>query len=402
MPPLALGPWHLIALLGALQGVVLAVMLARQPTSRRAHRILAVAVLTFSLHLASFVYYTTTLVERYPQFFGLPYPLPFLFGPLLYLYARSASDRTRPLDARDLWHFAPFAMALVSTMPIYLASSAEKLALFHRILAGEGPWYVEATDTLKLVSGIGYSLATLALLRRHASEMADNYSTLERVNLAWLRRLTGWATGIWVLAIAFDLAGRAGLAIPAAGDQFVAIAITLLIYGVGYLGLRQPEIFRFTTAEHPVPGQVPIPQAAAVAVASVELPEETPAPRYERSGLTPREGELLTARLRTLMDQARPWRDPELTLADLATQLGTSPHKLSEVLNGQLAVSFYDFVNGYRIREVQARLAGPDGASQKLLAIALDAGFASKSTFNAAFKKLTGQTPSEYRAVPRP
>ena len=51
-----LGPWHLIALLGALQGVVLAVMLARQPTSRRAHRILAVAVLAFSLHLASYVY----------------------------------------------------------------------------------------------------------------------------------------------------------------------------------------------------------------------------------------------------------------------------------------------------------------------------------------------------------
>ena len=397
-----LGPWHLIALLGALQGVVLAVMLARQPTSRRAHRILAVAVLAFSLHLASYVYYTTTLVERYPVFFGLAHPLPFLFGPLLYLYARSASDRSRRLAAQDLWHLAPFAVALLTALPTYLASAAVKLALFHRIVAGEGPWYVEATDTLKLVSGIGYSLATLGLLRRHAREMADNYSALERVNLAWLRRLTGWATGIWVLAIGFDLAGRAGLAIPSAGDQIVAIAITFLIYGVGYLGLRQPEIFRFTPAEHPIPTHAPIPHAAAVAVAGAELPEDPPSPRYERSGLTPREAELLTTRLRALMDQARPWRNPDLTLADLATQLSTSPHKLSEVLNSQLAVSFYDFVNGYRIREVQARLAGPDGASQKLLAIALDAGFASKSTFNAAFKKLTGQTPSEFRSVPRP
>lgn len=400
MPVLALGPWHLIALLGALQGVVLAGMLARQPTSRRAHRILALAVLAFSLHLASFVYYTTALVERYPQFFGLSHPLPFLFGPLLYLYARSASDRGRPLSARDLWHLAPFALAVLSTLPVLLADPATKLALFHEIAAGRAPWWVETADSLKLVSGIAYSLATLRLLGEHERVMADNYSALEPVNLAWLRRLTTWATAIWLLAIGLDLAGRAG--IPTAGDQYISIAITLLIYGTGYLGLRQPEIFRFTTAEHPVAGTAAIPRPAAAAVASAEVQDDPPAARYERSGLTPREAEQLTGRLQALMDQARPWRNPDLTLADLATQLGTTPHKLSEVLNSQLALTFYDFVNGYRVREVQARLAGPGGESQKLLAIALDAGFASKSTFNAAFKKLTGRTPSEYRSAPRP
>jgi AraC-like DNA-binding protein len=67
------------------------------------------------------------------------------------------------------------------------------------------------------------------------------------------------------------------------------------------------------------------------------------------------------------------------------------------VLNAQLTLSFYDFVNGYRVREVQQRLVGPDGARYTYLALALEAGFASKSTFNAAFKKLTGVTPSDYR-----
>jgi len=97
------------------------------------------------------------------------------------------------------------------------------------------------------------------------------------------------------------------------------------------------------------------------------------------------------------MDQDRPWQDSDLTLAELAQRLSTTPHKLSEVLNSQLEQSFYDFVNGYRVRYVQHRIASEDARNLKLLSLALDAGFASKSTFNDVFKKHTGKTPSDYR-----
>ena len=98
------------------------------------------------------------------------------------------------------------------------------------------------------------------------------------------------------------------------------------------------------------------------------------------------------------MERERPYKRAELTLGELASALDTSPHRLSEVLNAQLRLSFHDFVNGYRVREVQERLASPDGARYTYLALALDAGFASKSTFDAVFKKQTGMTPSVYRS----
>ena len=96
-----------------------------------------------------------------------------------------------------------------------------------------------------------------------------------------------------------------------------------------------------------------------------------------------------------------PWKDSELTLADLASLLNTTPHKLSEVLNAQIGETFYDFVNGYRVREVQRRIAAGEGKALKILALALDAGFASKSTFNQVFKKHTSQTPSDFRQALR-
>lgn len=76
-----------------------------------------------------------------------------------------------------------------------------------------------------------------------------------------------------------------------------------------------------------------------------------------------------------------------IALSELAALLNSTPHKLSEILNSRIGVSFYDFVNGYRVREVQRRIKAGEARTQKMLALALDAGFASKSTFNEAFKK---------------
>src|SRR5262245_269163 len=85
----------------------------------------------------------------------------------------------------------------------------------------------------------------------------------------------------------------------------------------------------------------------------------------------------------------------------LAVMLVQSPAaaQVSEVLNAEVGQTFYDFVNGYRVRDVQRRIRAGEARSRKMLALALDAGFASKSTFNQAFKKHTNQTPSDFAKV---
>ena len=81
----------------------------------------------------------------------------------------------------------------------------------------------------------------------------------------------------------------------------------------------------------------------------------------------------------------------------MAEALSVSPHNLSEMINTQLGKNFYDFVNGYRVEEVQRRLVDPGSAHLTVLALGLEAGFNSKSSFNAVFKKHTKMTPSQYR-----
>ena len=99
MGSLTLDWLHVIVLFGAIQGVFLAGALVAKRRNRTANRLLAALMLCFSIYLASAVYYAAGLELVYPQFFGFSYPLPFIFGPLVYLYAVTAADRSREPDA---------------------------------------------------------------------------------------------------------------------------------------------------------------------------------------------------------------------------------------------------------------------------------------------------------------
>lgn len=403
MASLTLNPVQLASVLGALQGLFLTGVLATRRKNRTANRVLAALMGAFTIYLASNVYYGAGIVRQFPHFFGVAYPTPWLFGPLVYLYALAACDRDWRFTSRTLRHLVPAAIVTLAGLPYFFMRGADKLALLDRMTRGDLPWHVAILDPTKYVFGIGYTVATALYLRRHRLTVEQNYSNTERVNLRWLMTFASAGAAIWLLATALRLTEPLG----SVGDDQVALALALLVYAVGYMGLRQPEVFRFDTMEHQVPTELVTTSAAVTSAAATDaaplrsidrLPDESaPAARYERSGLRDDEAEHLKSSLVTVMDREQPWKDSELTLADLAARLGSTPHKLSEVLNAQLGMTFYDFVNGYRVREVQRRIAAGDSSSLKMLALAMDAGFASKSTFNQAFKKHTNQTPSEYR-----
>ena len=391
--------------MSAVQGFFLAGVLVAHATNRTANRLLAALVVAFTIHLVGSVYYATDSVARFPHFFGVSYPMPWLYGPLLYLYAVTASDRSRRLHSRDALHFLPLVLVLLITLPIYMMSGAEKVAVFGEIVRNNPPMPVKIVEPTKFVSGIGYSIATIMFLARHRARVKASYSSLDRVNLRWLLWLAGTAAAIWVMATFFNGAELVRRPFPNHGDDVVTLAIALVIYGIGYMGLRQPEIFRYELVDERTPTPPPAtPPTASSQPAPVELPPTSPRlvpnePRYQRSGLSQLEAASLRKALLALMDKEHPYRDPDLTLSDLSDRLDTTPHKLSEVLNTDLKQTFYDFVNAYRVTEVCHRIDRGDLQHRNVLTIALDAGFASKSTFNQVFKKQTGHTPSTYRRV---
>jgi len=99
------------------------------------------------------------------------------------------------------------------------------------------------------------------------------------------------------------------------------------------------------------------------------------------------------------MDQQKPYLEARLSLDTLAAAVGVPQHRLRNVLHNRLEYeNFNDFINKYRVEQAAKLLSSPDGAVEKVFAIALQSGFSSLAPFNRAFKKHFGVTPSEYRS----
>src|SRR5262249_45910644 len=206
------------------------------------------------------------------------------------------------------------------------------------------PAVLTALSPSMYVSGVAYSAITIRYLLQHRRRVENSYSNTERVNLRWLLWLASAAAAIWLLAVSIE----ATVLLPPAFQQHsgsaVSLAIALLVYAIGYLGFRQPEIHRY---DDPPPASA----QASPSTPTTAGPAADAESRYERSGLSDAEAAALKGRLVALMTSDHPYRDPDLTLPDLATRLGTTPHKLSEVLNGELTQTFYEFVNSYRVED---------------------------------------------------
>ena len=122
-------------------------------------------------------------------------------------------------------------------------------------------------------------------------------------------------------------------------------------------------------------------------------PEEK---KYAKSSLSDESASLIWQEIDQVMSTEKLYLNPEFRLNELANRMGHSVHHISQVINQEKGVSFSDFLNALRIEEAQKLLRSDKAAQLTILAIAHEAGFNSKTAFYNAFKKFTGQTPSQF------
>jgi AraC-like DNA-binding protein len=119
--------------------------------------------------------------------------------------------------------------------------------------------------------------------------------------------------------------------------------------------------------------------------------------KYERTALKPDDALRIRKRLEEHMTRSRPYLNNELRLQDLADQLDIPSHHLSQVINDQLDLTFFDYINRHRVEEAKRLIADEPGST--LLEIAFKAGFNNKTSFSNAFKKFTTHTAVDFKKM---
>ena len=122
-----------------------------------------------------------------------------------------------------------------------------------------------------------------------------------------------------------------------------------------------------------------------------------PKEKYKDSAITPDQKRIFLEGLNRAIEMDQVHKMPNISLRGLAKELIINPNALSQVINENFNQNFPDFINTLRIKEAK-NLLTPSNDYLKIASIASDCGFNTLSAFNAAFKKNTGLTPSEYRS----
>lgn len=118
--------------------------------------------------------------------------------------------------------------------------------------------------------------------------------------------------------------------------------------------------------------------------------------KYSNSGLSKKELESYHSILTHKIEEGKVYLDQKLTLSKLSQLTAIKENHLSQLFSQYLHSNFYDFINGYRLAELELRLNDAKYAHMKIAALAQDCGFNSKAAFYKSFKQKHGMTPTEY------
>jgi AraC-like DNA-binding protein len=118
--------------------------------------------------------------------------------------------------------------------------------------------------------------------------------------------------------------------------------------------------------------------------------------KYEKSGVDTDDLLTIHRELTQIMHEENLYKNPELSLSDVAQKLKVHPNILSQVINSIEQKNFYDYINSHRVEEFKQIITLPQNQKFTLLSLAYECGFNSKTSFNRNFKKVTDLSPTEY------
>lgn len=336
-----------------------------------ANKWLAFFVGTFAFAMLEIFLHNLSLHHQHPTAFVFVEAVRFLSAPALYLSILFFTTPSKRFEAKDLWHFTPFAFWLLfQAVNIW---RGENLRFGNEMAQSAFVFVIQLVIPLQTVI---YLFLSFRRLQQHQLNLKKVTSATEGVDLSWLRNFLLALVAVvlvWLNLAFFNITGLI---------RYTPFLYLGGLYCLAYFSLRQKEIFAFAPAQ------------------LAELEKVIGAASSEKSEKQQRLSESMVRSLKVKLEQVmqyeKAYMENELSLPVLAHKVGISAHELSYLINEVYGENFYAFVNRHRVEEAKRLLSSMQHTQLNMLGVAYQAGFNSKTTFNTAFKKQTGLSPTEF------
>lgn len=365
--------WSFIYLYVALIGFyVAAIINFNKKIDATARLLISAFIFIHSFFILHICLNITNYQYEFPHSYLMSTVFSFLYGPLLYFYFKRITQKYN-FKKRDLLHLLPTVFFLIYIIPIYSLSATEKMDLMlERTSIGMNPGdskHLIMIVLLKLASLIiyGYFIRKVYLSGKKSKELSkENYiwqKNIYTIHILYIAAYTIYGVLISSLQLSSGFAYHTPI-----------VFMAFMVLYVGYSANVQPNVFS---------GLYSFDNRLFF--------------KYEKSGLTESLSNELRENLVKLFNEKKIYKESDINLESLSERLNTTRHNTSQVINEHFKVSFHELINKYRIQEAQKILNSDFRKNLNIIDIAYEVGYNNKVTFNKAFKKVTGQTPVNFR-----
>jgi AraC-like DNA-binding protein len=307
-------------------------------------------------------------------------PFNFTFGPLAFLYIRSL---LYPDSRKKAWpHFLLFAFWVLYMVPYFMQPDEFKYNSYLDVKHPDWEFLDVSTrfsdnplgirkyvNEMTAVHFAGYVFAMFFLVVRRVKELNAHFFRFRDQKLKLARNV-----GIHFLIIILIFGFVKVSFIGDVGDCLISTYLSFMIFSTSWMVVKNSTFF----------GQ---PRFFL----------QFPVVKYEKSSLSDLEKSAIHRKILKEMGENRYFTRNLASLSDLANTIRESSHHVSQVINEVMGKSFFEMLAWYRVEEAMRIIREDPDAKLTVEDIAEQVGYNSKSSFNTVFKKLSGQTPSEFR-----
>ena len=292
---------------------------------------------------------------------------------LMLFYVRSLVYKNYVISKRELLYFLPFVVyCIYELFSWYLLDHQTKVTLLTDYQLSDEPAHTRYITLFRECFRMFCGVMCLLEIRKYHQKIKDQMASIEEVDLTWLRILVIGFSFIRFIAILIALSLIFSFQLHITIDfealgLFANFSTMALIGFLIFFSLGFSNIFSGIEQEAPQ-----------------STPKETLDPALKNT-------------LLAHMKEQQPFLDHLLTLDVLARQIALPSRTVSQLINREFSLNFYEFINGYRIEESKRLLIDASSPKISVIEVMDRSGFNSKATFNTFFKKLTGQTPTQFR-----
>ncbi|HLS31908.1 MAG TPA: AraC family transcriptional regulator [Flavobacteriaceae bacterium] len=364
---------NIILLISGIQGILFTIIiLSSKRFKERSNFYLALLILSFSIgNLQNYFWNSGLITEE--LFYGVIYiPYGYIDVVFFYFYIKTFLFPNRPIQPKEKWLYFPFAIAFFLTLYFKIGHSFQ-------FLSGSDFLFIEKleviNDFFSLIFAIILLLICNSFIIEYEKQQASDQSNTFKIDLRWLKTLFFLmllALFFWVIAFIEEIIWDANNSLF---YYFLYVSISIIIYILGHVGLYKVGVLKERKKIRKF-----------YADRSNEITIESP----------PSKNKHIIA-FEQYIKEEKNYLNNQLSLDMVAEEIGINKSYLSRLINAELEVNFSCYVNQLRVEEMKTYINNPDFNNYTLTAMGLESGFNSKSSFNKAFKKHTGLSPSAYR-----